>query len=134
MFCAGSEGGAVDSCQGDSGGPLMCYIRDVTHYYLVGITSFGHGCNQLESASQNQNSQGVHYGSEEGLHTPPPHPDSASGYFNRAVRWPVEGKTSPSPSICTRGPPWRGTPREANEKNRRSRALSPDPRLREKAR
>ncbi|XP_039207961.1 transmembrane protease serine 12-like isoform X1 [Crotalus tigris] len=44
MFCAGSEGGAVDSCQGDSGGPLMCYIRDVTHYYLVGITSFGRGC------------------------------------------------------------------------------------------
>ncbi|KAL7989681.1 hypothetical protein Chor_012347 [Crotalus horridus] len=44
MFCAGSEGGAVDSCQGDSGGPLMCYIQDVTHYYLVGITSFGRGC------------------------------------------------------------------------------------------
>ncbi|XP_015687330.1 transmembrane protease serine 12 [Protobothrops mucrosquamatus] len=44
MFCAGSEGGAVDSCQGDSGGPLMCYIRDATHYYLVGITSFGRGC------------------------------------------------------------------------------------------
>uniref|UniRef100_A0A670ZTN6 Peptidase S1 domain-containing protein n=1 Tax=Pseudonaja textilis TaxID=8673 RepID=A0A670ZTN6_PSETE len=49
MFCAGSENGAVDSCQGDSGGPLMCYIRDVTQYYLVGITSFGRGCGRPQN-------------------------------------------------------------------------------------
>uniref|UniRef100_A0A8C6VQY2 Peptidase S1 domain-containing protein n=1 Tax=Naja naja TaxID=35670 RepID=A0A8C6VQY2_NAJNA len=49
MFCAGSESGAVDSCQGDSGGPLMCYIRDVTQYYLVGITSFGRGCGRPQN-------------------------------------------------------------------------------------
>ncbi|XP_063149021.1 transmembrane protease serine 12-like [Candoia aspera] len=44
MLCAGSESGDADSCQGDSGGPLMCYVQDVTKYYLVGITSFGVGC------------------------------------------------------------------------------------------
>ncbi|XP_032994595.1 transmembrane protease serine 12-like isoform X1 [Lacerta agilis] len=44
MLCAGSLTGRVDSCQGDSGGPLMCYFRNVTRYYLIGITSFGFGC------------------------------------------------------------------------------------------
>ncbi|XP_060127046.1 transmembrane protease serine 9-like [Zootoca vivipara] len=44
MLCAGSMTGRVDSCQGDSGGPLMCYFRNVTRYYLIGITSFGFGC------------------------------------------------------------------------------------------
>nr|XP_028566776.1 transmembrane protease serine 12-like [Podarcis muralis] len=44
MVCAGSLTGRVDSCQGDSGGPLMCYFRNVSRYYLIGITSFGLGC------------------------------------------------------------------------------------------
>ncbi|XP_070596618.1 transmembrane protease serine 12-like isoform X3 [Erythrolamprus reginae] len=49
MFCAGSENGGVDSCQGDSGGPLMCCIRNVTKYYLIGITSFGRGCGRPQN-------------------------------------------------------------------------------------
>ncbi|GAA4026924.1 serine protease [Allokutzneria multivorans] len=38
MFCAGYDGGRVDSCQGDSGGPLL--VRGV----VVGVTSWGDGC------------------------------------------------------------------------------------------
>ncbi|KAM8980796.1 transmembrane protease serine 12-like [Sarcophilus harrisii] len=43
-FCAGEEDGIVDTCLGDSGGPLMCYLPDAGKFYLMGITSFGHGC------------------------------------------------------------------------------------------
>ncbi|MFD5826786.1 S1 family peptidase [Lentzea sp. NPDC060358] len=38
MFCAGYEGGKVDTCQGDSGGPIVAGGK------LVGITSWGEGC------------------------------------------------------------------------------------------
>jgi secreted trypsin-like serine protease len=38
MFCAGYEGGKIDTCQGDSGGPIVVDGK------LVGITSWGEGC------------------------------------------------------------------------------------------
>lgn len=41
MVCAGN--GTADTCAGDSGGPLM--VRDGTDWVLVGVTSWGLGCN-----------------------------------------------------------------------------------------
>ncbi|NGY57601.1 serine protease [Lentzea sp. NEAU-D13] len=38
MFCAGYEGGKIDTCQGDSGGPIVAQGK------LVGVTSWGEGC------------------------------------------------------------------------------------------
>nr|XP_020035499.1 transmembrane protease serine 12 [Castor canadensis] len=43
-FCAGDEDGAFDTCRGDSGGPLMCYLPEYKRFFLMGITSYGHGC------------------------------------------------------------------------------------------
>ncbi|XP_006870199.1 PREDICTED: transmembrane protease serine 12 [Chrysochloris asiatica] len=43
-FCAGDEDGVFDSCRGDSGGPLMCYLPEHERFFVMGITSYGHGC------------------------------------------------------------------------------------------
>ncbi|XP_075409407.1 transmembrane protease serine 12 [Tenrec ecaudatus] len=43
-FCAGDEDGVFDSCRGDSGGPLMCYLPEQRRFFVMGITSYGHGC------------------------------------------------------------------------------------------
>ncbi|KAM6216332.1 transmembrane protease serine 12 [Rhynchocyon petersi] len=43
-FCAGDEEGAFDTCRGDSGGPLMCYLPEHERFFVMGITSYGHGC------------------------------------------------------------------------------------------
>ncbi|XP_006168217.1 transmembrane protease serine 12 isoform X1 [Tupaia chinensis] len=43
-FCAGDENGAFDTCRGDSGGPLMCYLPEDKRFFVMGITSYGHGC------------------------------------------------------------------------------------------
>ena len=42
MFCAGL--GAGDACQGDSGGPAVGYVSGTPS--LVGVTSWGVGCNE----------------------------------------------------------------------------------------
>ncbi|XP_004692573.1 PREDICTED: transmembrane protease serine 12 [Condylura cristata] len=43
-FCAGDEEGSFDTCRGDSGGPLMCYLPEHNRFFVMGITSYGHGC------------------------------------------------------------------------------------------
>ncbi|XP_048658684.1 transmembrane protease serine 12 [Marmota marmota marmota] len=43
-FCAGDENGSFDTCRGDSGGPLMCYLPEHKQFFVMGITSYGHGC------------------------------------------------------------------------------------------
>ncbi|XP_075776401.1 transmembrane protease serine 3 [Pelodiscus sinensis] len=45
MLCAGYLKGGVDTCQGDSGGPLAC--KDMNTWKLVGTTSFGMGCAEV---------------------------------------------------------------------------------------
>ncbi|XP_008072284.1 transmembrane protease serine 12 [Carlito syrichta] len=47
-FCAGVEDGAFDTCRGDSGGPLMCYLPEHKKFFVMGITSYGHGCGRRD--------------------------------------------------------------------------------------
>ncbi|XP_030080141.1 serine protease snake-like [Drosophila hydei] len=42
QLCAGDTKGKGDTCQGDSGGPLL--MRSDLTWYVVGVTSLGHGC------------------------------------------------------------------------------------------
>ncbi|KAF2905063.1 hypothetical protein ILUMI_01117 [Ignelater luminosus] len=48
QICAGSHNESKDSCQGDSGGPLQIVNTErVCMYSVVGITSFGRGCGNV---------------------------------------------------------------------------------------
>ncbi|KAM5287982.1 transmembrane protease serine 12 [Ctenodactylus gundi] len=47
-FCAGDEDGHFDTCRGDSGGPLMCYLPEHKRFFVMGITSYGHGCGRRD--------------------------------------------------------------------------------------
>jgi secreted trypsin-like serine protease len=52
MICAGDpQGGWLkDSCQGDSGGPLqVIHPRNQCLFQIIGITSFGRGCANINS-------------------------------------------------------------------------------------
>ncbi|KAG5895056.1 hypothetical protein JTB14_021023 [Gonioctena quinquepunctata] len=50
MMCAGELEGGKDTCQGDSGGPLLITKEgNQCKFYIVGITSFGKSCGQINT-------------------------------------------------------------------------------------
>ena len=44
QLCALGDG--EDTCQGDSGGPLMWYNEATKRYHVIGLVSWGEGCNR----------------------------------------------------------------------------------------
>ncbi|KAK9890263.1 hypothetical protein WA026_010373 [Henosepilachna vigintioctopunctata] len=50
MICAGELKGGKDTCQGDSGGPLVVTKKNnQCKFYLIGITSFGKSCGEVNA-------------------------------------------------------------------------------------
>ncbi|TRZ14547.1 hypothetical protein HGM15179_012574 [Zosterops borbonicus] len=45
-LCVGYPHGAIDTCQGDSGHPLVCKDNGADYYWLVGMNSWGRGCDR----------------------------------------------------------------------------------------
>ncbi|NWH84392.1 ACRO protein, partial [Aegithalos caudatus] len=45
-LCAGYPQGSIDTCQGDSGSPLVCKDNGADYYWLVGMNSWGRGCDR----------------------------------------------------------------------------------------
>ncbi|XP_057231834.1 acrosin-like [Malurus melanocephalus] len=43
-LCAGYPEGGINPCQGDGGGPLVCKANEAAYFWLVGVSSWGKGC------------------------------------------------------------------------------------------
>ncbi|KAJ8923479.1 hypothetical protein NQ315_010057, partial [Exocentrus adspersus] len=50
MLCVGELQGGKDTCQGDSGGPLLITeAGNQCKFYIIGVTSFGKSCGQVNT-------------------------------------------------------------------------------------
>ncbi|XP_062990547.1 acrosin-like [Elgaria multicarinata webbii] len=70
-ICAISDEAYIDNCRGDGGSPLMCKQENSQRFWVIGISSWGSGCDRQKAAGVFTSTQSYYHWIQKILKNPP---------------------------------------------------------------